>query len=158
MTIRPPTDAQNLAPRSLDMVRVIRRSLRCLLFGWIGLVPLFGIGFACQAMRLRRRVSADLGDDWTPPPVYCYWLLGAVGMVAVTSWIGLWGDLALCGALLGLQSWHCWRRHANRPQNVWNPADRELFLGTLFAYAGLGLSLWTVVVLVLVVVQIVAPA
>lgn len=139
------------------MVRVIRRSMRCLLFGWIGLVPLFGIGFACQAVRLRRRVSADLGDGWDPPPVYCYWLLGAAGMVAVTSWIGFWGDLALGGALLGLQSWHCWRRYARHPQKVWNPGDRELFLGTLFAYAGLGLSLWMVVVLVLVVVHFVAP-
>jgi hypothetical protein len=143
------------SPGSIDMVRVIRRSMRCFVFGVIGLVPLFGAGFACQALRLRHRVSADVQDGWTPPPLYCYWLLGGLAMMAGNSLWSVPGDVTVCVALLSVQSWHCWRSFQRRSETIWNPADHELFWGALFAYAGLGLTLWTVVVLVLQVIKMV---
>jgi hypothetical protein len=133
--------------RSVDRVRVIRRSMRCFVLGLIGLVPLFGAAFACQALRLRRNVSLDLKDDWTPPPVYCYWLIGATAMMAGDALIGWAGDCAIGLALVALQSYHCWRTFRNRVELIWNPAERQLFLGVICAYAGLGLGLWMVVVL-----------
>jgi hypothetical protein len=145
------------SPRSVDMVRVIRRSMRCFLFGVVGLVPLIGAGFAYQALRLRRSLSADLEDGWTPPPVIVFWLMGIAAMLVARSWLGLAGDLAICVAILGLQSWLCWRSFQNRHEKVWNPGGRQLFLGVLSAYAGLGVSLWIVVVLVLQVLQVLDP-
>jgi hypothetical protein len=131
------------------MVRVIRRSMRCLAFGLIGLVPLVGTGFACQALRLGRAISLDFEDGWRPPPVYGYWLVGTMALVVADAALGLLGDLAVCSLLLGLQSWHCWRRSGGQGGRVWNPGHRELRWGVIFARAGLGLSLWTIVVLVL---------
>jgi hypothetical protein len=148
------TDTLMRSPGAVDMVRVIRRSMRCFTFGVLGLVPLFGTGFACQALRLRRSVSEDLQDGWKPPPVYGYWLLGALALMAGNSFWSLPGDLTACIAVLGLQSWHCWRSFLRRAGTAWNPADHELFWGTLFAYAGLGLTLWSVVVLVLQVIKV----
>ena len=145
------------SPRSVDMVRVIRRSMRCFLFGVIGLVPLLGAGFAYQALRLRRSLSTDLEDGWAPPPVIVFWLMGIAAMIASRSLLGLGGDLAICVAILGLQSWLCWHRFQNRREKVWNPGGRQLLLGVLSAYAGLGLSLWIVVVLVLQVLKMLDP-
>ncbi len=152
------SEAGRLAPRSIDRVRVIRRSMRCQVFGLIGLLPLFGAGFAYQALRLKGSVSAEVGDDWRSPPVYCYWLVGALAMLAVNRAFDLAGDVALCVVLLALQAWHVWRRFQRRRAGAWNPGDREVFLGVLFAYTGLGFSLWAVVVVVLQVLQALNPA
>ena len=42
------------APVSVDRVRLIRRSIRCFVFGLMGAVPLLGLGMACLALLLGR--------------------------------------------------------------------------------------------------------
>ena len=142
-------DRSSPPPASIDMVRVIRRSIRCFVFGVIGLVPLFGAGFAYQALRLRRAVSLDLEDGWKPPPVYLYWLLGTVALLAADAGIGVPGDVVVCVVILGIQSWQCYRCFDRASTPVWNPGQRELLWGVLLAQVGLALTLWTIVVLVL---------
>jgi hypothetical protein len=142
-----------LAPRSIDMVRLIRRSMRCFIFGLLGLIPFFGVGFAYQALRLRRAISADIGDAWDPPPVYCYWVIGLVAVIAAWSWITVTVAMLVFLAVVALQTWHCWRSFRAAPEAIWNPGRQQLFWGVIFAYAGLGLSLWALVLTVLLVAQ-----
>jgi hypothetical protein len=143
--------------RSVDKIGLIRRSLRCWRFGLVGLLPLAGTGFAWQALRIRRRVSADLEENWKPPPVYIYWLVGTAATLPVDANLDIGGDLLLLMVLLAVQSWHCWRSFPRLAEPIWNPAGRHLTAGTLCAYLGLGLSLWTVVVSVLAILKASAP-
>src|SRR5436190_21062131 len=67
-----------LAAKSVDMVRVIRQSIRCFVFGALGAIPIIGIGLAIQALRLHRKVFAELEQSWKPPPLYWYWLIALI--------------------------------------------------------------------------------
>ncbi len=134
---------------SIDMVRLIRRSMRCFIFGLLGIVPLFGAGFAWQALRLQGAITRELEEAWTLPPVYCYWLLGVVGLAGADRWGGGAADLAFCFVLLIVQSWHIWRSFVSRRESVWNPGGPQLLWGTVLANAGVSLSVWVVVILVL---------
>jgi hypothetical protein len=138
----------NLAPRSVDMVRVIRRSMRCLVFGLIGLVPILGTGLAVQALRLRQAVSAELGEDWGRLHVSLYWILGMVALWAADGAFGLPGDVVVSFVVLVMQSWHVWRSLPPESKEYWNPGRPELVWGIMFAYAGLGGSLWLLALLV----------
>ena len=46
---------------SVDRVRMIRRSIRCFVFGAVGAVPLFGLGTAFLALRLQRELARESG-------------------------------------------------------------------------------------------------
>jgi len=142
------------APRSVDLVRVIRRSMRCSVFGLLGLAPfLLGTGFAYQAIRLGRAVNEDLQRPWDPPPVYLYWLAGTIAAALADRFTGVRGDVALCFALLALQTWHCWRSFNPAEDAPWNPGEGHLLCGLICAYAGLSVSVWTVVILVLTILK-----
>ena len=54
-------------PPSVDRVRLIRRGMRCFVFGAIGLIPILGSGLAIQALRLRAGIKAGLGEGRTFP-------------------------------------------------------------------------------------------
>ena len=55
-------DRSSATPTSVDMARVIRRSVRCLGFGLIGTIPRVGLGLAWQAIHLGRKVRAEIGE------------------------------------------------------------------------------------------------
>src|SRR5438045_3062360 len=102
------------APRSIDMVRVIRRCLRCYFFGAMGLVPLAGVGLAVQALRLRRQVEAELGESKPTPWIVVYSLVGVLLIWALDGPLGGVGDLSAWVILVLVQSWNLW--HALAPR------------------------------------------
>jgi len=125
--------------------------MRCFVFGLLGLVPFFGVGFAYQALRLRRAISLEIGDAWEPPPVYCYWVMGLIAVITAWSWLNPTANAVLFILVLGVQTWHCWRSFAGTREVTWNPGRCQLLWGVIFAYAGLGLSLWSLVIAGLIV-------
>lgn len=136
---------------SIDRVRLIRRSMRCFTFGLLGVVPVFGAGFAWQALRLRRAISAEVGDAWEPPPVYCYWVIGMIAVLVSWQWLPLAVAGTVFPLVIGIQTWHCWRSFISTREVTWNPGRIQLLWGVILAYAGLGFSLWALVSLVLIV-------
>ena len=91
-------------PPSVDRVRLIRRGMRCFVFGSIGLIPILGSGLAIQAIRLRDDIKAELGERPDLPPVYVYWLGGLILLWALDGRWGISGDLATCVVLLAAQT------------------------------------------------------
>lgn len=139
------TDA--LPPRlpptvSVDRVRLIRRSMRCFVFGLMGAVPLLGLGPACLALRLQRQVAEESGE-----PVR----LDAVEMAAIAAVAFIVAVVLLCwnqagmvlalGVLLAALQGAWWFRHFHRTEpRQWNPARHLVFWAAALAWAGLILS------------------
>jgi len=44
----------------MDRIRIIKRSLRCCAFGWLGLVPILGVPTAVLALLLYKKVQEEL--------------------------------------------------------------------------------------------------
>ena len=137
-----------LAPRSVDMVRVIRRSMRCFVFGCIGFIPILGLGLAAQAMYLLRSVFAELNHPWHPPPVYYLWVLAVPTLWYVDELLGFAGCAVILGGLMAGQSYWLWKQFPREPTELWNPAREHLFWGMALGYAGILNSLAVVTIFV----------
>lgn len=135
--------------KSVDMIRMIRRSRRCGLFGLIGAVPVIGLGLAWQALRLYSQVSAEMGEDWRPPRLYVYWIIALSFMAAFNGLFGFLGAFSVFGIFVGLQTWHLWRSFPETNGPIWNPGRRHMRWGITFAYAGY-LGSWSLIGLVLI--------
>lgn len=142
-----PSDSAR-ALRSIDTARLIRRSLRCFVFGSIGLVPLVGVGLAVQSMQLARSVTRESGGEWCLPPFRLYRVVGVALLWFADPVWGLIGDWVLSIFLLLIQSFLCLRRF-HHPPNVatWNPGQSALAWGMTMAQVGLSLSLWILAIL-----------
>lgn len=138
---------------SIDSVRLIRRCMRCFVFGAIGLLPIVGVGLALQALQLRRLVSSELQEPWVHPRIYWFWLAGIAGLCLAEWRYGLLGDFVVIITLLAAQSVYLFRLLAPVPGGAWNPGFRPLIWGVTFAYAGLSLSLWLIAILLLRIVK-----
>src|SRR6476660_218632 len=126
---------------SLDAVQVLRRSRRCFVYGCIGLVPVLGVGVACQALQLRNQVIRQLGEEPGNPTVPSY---AGAGLLLLwgTDWMfGLVGDVVGFLLLLALQTYRVLRNLSGNKSHCLR-GRRELNLGAALAYAGLSMSLW----------------
>jgi hypothetical protein len=133
------SDIQPPAPlhaKSVDMIRVIRRSVRCFLFGLIGVVPLIGHGLAWQSLRLCDEVMTEMGTNWPRPPLWAYWMIGLGAMLILDYFFGLIGAFTAFGMFLGLQTFHLWRSFPASATPIWNPGRRHVLWGIALAYAG----------------------
>lgn len=76
--------------KSMDKIRVIKRSLRCFAFGWLSLFPILGIAPAMLAMILYKQVQDEVGKEWNPArkEVLLGWAL---------AWCGLFLSLLVLG-------------------------------------------------------------
>jgi len=128
--------APSLVPPSVDPVRLIRRSVRCLFFGAIGFVPFVGLGLAEQALRLRRSILAELGIGWKNPQVHWLWLLAMVAVWSTDRFLGLVADSIVLVALLLLQGWWVSKKFPAQSGIVWNPGYWHVFWGVILAYGG----------------------
>lgn len=54
----------------MDKVRVIERSLRCCAFGWLALIPIFGIPTGVLAILVYKQVRREVGQEWNPARKY----------------------------------------------------------------------------------------
>ena len=66
---------------SADKVRVIEQSLRCFVFGCLGLIPLLGLPFAILAIIRHLNVWSQGDRDWNPAKPYLIWGFGL-------AWLG----------------------------------------------------------------------
>ncbi|MGA3179942.1 MAG: hypothetical protein ABSF38_06330 [Verrucomicrobiota bacterium] len=62
----------NSAPL-LSQKEMIERSLRCFVFGLLGLLPLIGIPMALYSRAQYRRVKRGQGGRWNPAHRYVFW-------------------------------------------------------------------------------------
>lgn len=139
--------------------RIIQRSLRCLTFAWIGLIPIAGSAMAVLAIRLHRQAMTESGEPFRHLPVLVRWAIGApLAVIAgVLSDLNVHTDfgagLAIAALFMALQS-ICIRRqfHAHDVASPVNPVRRQAFLGLELAYAGLFLGsalAWAILLLML---------
>jgi hypothetical protein len=98
-----------LAPGSLDLIRIIRQSHRCFIYGALGVLPWVGIGLALQSLRLRRRVALETNDPWRLPAVWTYWLLGLVSVAISDHFWGFFGAATAFFTVACIQTVHLWR-------------------------------------------------
>jgi hypothetical protein len=128
-------------PVSVDRVGMIRRSMRCFVFGLIGAVPLFGLGMACLALRLWRQLAEETGEParlaWGNTSFIVFSCLATV-LLLFFDQAGL--VLALGFLLSPLQGWLLFRQYRRTKPVVWNPARHLVYWGAGLALAGLNLS------------------
>jgi hypothetical protein len=126
----------SMAAKSVDMARLIRRSLRCFLFGLIGTIPVIGLGLAYQAIRLHQKAAADMGESWQPPRVRWHWTLGLLCLWGYDYFLGWLGFLAIFVIFAWLQTNHVRRGFSVNQDRFWNPAERHSSWGVTLAYGG----------------------
>ena len=53
-----------------ERIRLIERSLRCFVYGWLSLIPVIGLVAAFTAIRLHFAPASSTGDEWNPAGCY----------------------------------------------------------------------------------------
>jgi hypothetical protein len=125
----------------VDRVRIIRRSIRCFVFGWIAAVPLLGIGAAFLALRLRRQVAAETGGPARLTGVNECSFVAFVAAFMVLCYGRQPGLLLALGFLLSaLEAYLLFRQYVRTEPVEWNPARQLAWWGAGLAYAGLNFS------------------
>jgi hypothetical protein len=125
---------------------MIRRSIRCFVFGAVGAVPLFGLGTAFLALRLQRELARESGVPARAP-----WMDGSSVIAFALMLFFLCLDeaglvLATGFLLCGLQGYLLFRQYRRTDPTDWNPARNLACWGAGLAYTGLNLSA-TIIVL-----------
>jgi hypothetical protein len=135
-----------LAPA--DRVRVIHRSVRCFLFGLVGVVPCFGMGMVWLVFKLYRDIAAETGEEVTLFPLHLTSLAGLA--VAASCFLNGLPDGVLADfvVLLGLQFLFLRRQYLKNAPAEWNPARHLVYWG--LGLANTGLLLTAVVVLLVI--------
>jgi len=130
------------ALESVDRVRLIRRSMRCFVYGWLGAVPLFGLGMACLTLRLWRELAQETGDL---PPLARGEMVAIAVVAFVLAVVFLCCDLPVLVLVMGvllsaLQGYGWFLQYQRAAPRQWNPARHLLYGGAALAGAGLVLS------------------
>lgn len=131
-----------------DKVRVIRRSVRCFLFGLIGAVPCFGLGMVWLAFRLYRDLAAETGERVKLYPLYLTSVSGV--LVAAAGMVNDLPEVVLGDAIvmLGLQFLFLRRQYLRNAPAEWNPARHLMYWGLGLANLGSILSAATVLLVI----------
>jgi hypothetical protein len=123
-----------------DRLRVIRRSVRCRVFGVLGLVPFFGLSLAWLAIRLHRQVLAETGESWRIARIRVYFVAGlvftALSLLAGEPLAGLLAAHVFLLLQLYLLFWQY--RNGRVVHDI--PTRRLLYQGRLCAQCGWFLS------------------
>jgi len=82
-------------------IGLIRRSMKCFAFGWLALVPLFGLPFAVHGLSLFRATRREAAGMWNPASNH---LLGGAalsiaGIVLTVTWVGFAANMVVNGGL-----------------------------------------------------------
>jgi hypothetical protein len=127
-----------------DRIRVIRQSLRCLVFGAIGAIPIIGIVLAVLALRLFHRVTVETGEklgpvemNWSEICAFAmYWLIGGVFSLFYGLFNGFAGFFCVASLFLGMAVFFLWRHYVKGKPKEWNPGRRHLYVGAGLACCG----------------------
>jgi hypothetical protein len=57
----------------MNKIEMIERSLRCFVFGLLGLLPIIGIPMAIYSAVQYRRIKRGQGEMWNPAHRYLFW-------------------------------------------------------------------------------------
>ncbi len=121
----------------VDKTRLIRRSLRCFIYGLIGAIPVVGITLAWQAIRLHRQVLRETGEACRLPKWwYFYWVAALAVSIVGDRLQGFLGALAAFWGFNGLHAVYLFQLASTRTGKVWNPARRYSYWGFGLACAG----------------------
>ena len=83
---------------AIAKIKMMRASLRCFVFGLLGLLPFVGFPFAAAALVASGQVRAGQKRFWNPAKAY--WIIGLVGaLLGALFWAGIFG-LILCNIAL----------------------------------------------------------
>ena len=129
----------------IDRVRLIRRSIRCFIFGLVGAIPCLGLGMVWLAFKLYRDIAAETGER---AQLYPLFLTSAAGLyMGVACCANDLPDGALAAAIvvLGLQLLFIRRQYRKNAPAEWNPARHLVYWG--LGLANFGLIFSAVVVL-----------
>jgi hypothetical protein len=132
----------------VDRVRMIRRSIRCFLFGLMGAVPLFGVGAAILALRLQRQLAEEAGEPARRSAVNGATLVACALVLMFRCYDQAGLVLALGILLSAVQGWLLSRQYRRMEPVEWNPARHLAYWGAGLAYAGLNLSVTMVLLLI----------
>lgn len=135
-----------LIPVSVDRVRMIRRSMRCFVFGIFGAIPFFGLGLAWVALKSQRQLSRETGDN-IPIRLPCLMSIACLELMIMFLRLDL-EFLALVSAVLslGVPLVLIQRQYRRFEPAEWNPARHLAYWGVGLACAGIVLSCIGVVV------------
>jgi len=70
---------------ALAKVAMLQNSLRCLIFGLLGLLPILGLPFAVASLVLAGKVRQAERHHWNPARAYCLWG-GAAAALGTIFW------------------------------------------------------------------------
>jgi len=124
----------------VDRVRMIRRSMRCFVFGLMGVIPLLGLGPACLALLLRRELAEETGES-SQLTVANISSAAAFFLAVILLAGGQDGLVLALGFLLAaLQGGLLFGQYRRTEPLEWNPARHLVWWGAGLAYGGLILS------------------
>lgn len=135
-------------PLPPDRIRLIRRSVRCFLFGLVGAIPCVGLGMVWLAIKLYRDIAAETGEKVKLYPLY---VTSASGLfVAGTCFVcdlpdGLLADVVV---MLLLQFLFILRQYRKNAPAEWNPARHLMYWGLGLANFGLLFSAAVVMIVI----------
>jgi hypothetical protein len=132
----------------IDRVRLIRRSIRCFLFGLVGAIPCFGLGMAWLAFKLYRDIAAETGERVTLYPLFftsAFGLCVGIAYFAIDLPGVVLGDAI---GVLGFQTLFILRQYRSNAPAEWNPARHLMYWGLGLANAGLNLSAVVVILVI----------
>ena len=121
--------------------RVIRRSLRCLNFAWIGLIPIVGAALAALAIRLHWQAMKESGEAFRARPIVIALCVGAPVASGVVFNCGFRAGLAIASLFICLMIHYIrlqFRTCSISPPI--NPVRSQAFCGLALAYIGLFLG------------------
>lgn len=121
--------------------RIIQRSLRCLTFAWIGLIPIAGAAMAILTIRLHRQALSEAGETFLHRPLVVMFCVGAPFATVIGYHFGFDAGLAMNALFIALQINYIqrqFRTHEIVPPV--NPVRHQAFLGLKLAYTGLFLG------------------
>ncbi len=138
----------------VDRIRLIRRSLRCFMFGLIGVVPFLGLALAVLALQLYHQVLFETGELKGPIKRsygnilarFLYWLIGTAYILTYYGCYGYLGVISVAGLFWGTPLVFLLHRYWTVTPREWNPARMHLYWGAALAFTG---CFTTVILLVL---------
>jgi hypothetical protein len=75
----------------MDRIKIIERSMRCYMLGWLALLPLVGLILGPMTVLLHQRVWIEAGEDWNPASRHLHAgaILGGIGFFSsvLMTWL-----------------------------------------------------------------------
>ncbi len=75
-------------PDAILKIKMLKGSMRCFLYGLLGLVPVLGLPFAFAALVLSGRVRVAENQFWNAAKPYSIWGM-VCGSVGTIFWLGI---------------------------------------------------------------------